>query len=245
LTRRAPAGAAAARNATLVVRAEQTQAPTSSAPAPPSPSSNNEPDWVPVCLPEDLPKGVRKEVSVDGQQVLLFWYRNQIYCIQARSPAEGAYSEGFVKAKFTQDYCIECPSTGSLFSLNDGSIKSWYPNNSVLRALTPQSTCPNMEIFPVKLSQEAIYVDVSGAQFRGPAYANKGGANTSLENNNVFAVQPTVYFDGMDPTEQNATPLMQPNEKQATNPAIVILGVALVAAVVTVGYAIVKFVQLP
>ncbi len=46
--------------------------------------------------------GVRKEVEVDGAQVLLFWYRNQIYCTQSRSPAEGAYSEGLIKAKFTQ-----------------------------------------------------------------------------------------------------------------------------------------------
>ena len=45
---------------------------------------------------------MRKEVDVDGRQVLLFWYRNQIYAIQGRSPAEGAYSEGFIKAKFTQ-----------------------------------------------------------------------------------------------------------------------------------------------
>lgn len=109
-----------------------------------------------------------------------------------RSPAEGAYSEGFIRAKFTQDFCIggeggracfllclealpaasamqsimhahlagsskaskarhdsqmvpperlwlcrhatcrsrpaasaECPATGSLFSLKDGSIVSW------------------------------------------------------------------------------------------------------------------------
>jgi len=46
--------------------------------------------------------GVRKEVEVDGRQVLMFWYRNQLYAIEARSPAEGAYSEGFIKAKFTQ-----------------------------------------------------------------------------------------------------------------------------------------------
>jgi hypothetical protein len=32
----------------------------------------------------------------------MFWYRNEIYAIEARSPAEGAYSEGFIKAKFTQ-----------------------------------------------------------------------------------------------------------------------------------------------
>lgn len=28
--------------------------------------------------------GTRKEVRVDGKTVLLFWYRNQIYAIEAR-----------------------------------------------------------------------------------------------------------------------------------------------------------------
>jgi hypothetical protein len=45
---------------------------------------------------------VRKEFDINGRQVLVFWYRNQIYAIEARSPAEGAYSEGFIRAKFTQ-----------------------------------------------------------------------------------------------------------------------------------------------
>ena len=39
---------------------------------------------------------------MDGASVLLFWYRNQMFAIEGRSPAEGAYSEGFIKAKFTQ-----------------------------------------------------------------------------------------------------------------------------------------------
>lgn len=46
--------------------------------------------------------GVRKEFDVEGRQVLMFWYRNEIYAIEARSPSEGAYSEGFIRAKFTQ-----------------------------------------------------------------------------------------------------------------------------------------------
>ena len=71
----------------------------------------------------------------------------------ARSPAEGAYSEGFIKAKFTQDFGIECPATGSVFSLKDGSILEWYPGNVVLRALTPASTCRPLEVYPVKLTQ--------------------------------------------------------------------------------------------
>ena len=65
---------------------------------------------MPVCKPEDLPKGVlcfllecffngtwvslskltwyftgtRKEVRVGGVSVLLFWYRQQIYAIESR-----------------------------------------------------------------------------------------------------------------------------------------------------------------
>jgi hypothetical protein len=45
---------------------------------------------------------VRKEFDVNGLSVLVFWYRNQLYAIESRSPAEGAYAEGFIKAKFTQ-----------------------------------------------------------------------------------------------------------------------------------------------
>lgn len=114
-----------------------TGAPVCAAPQP-SPTPDDS-EWVPVIAPEELPKGVRKEVRINGASVLMFWYRNQIYAIDARSPAEGAYSEGFIKAKFTQDFGIECPTTGSVFSLRDGSIMEWYPSNPVLRALTPRT----------------------------------------------------------------------------------------------------------
>ena len=65
---------------------------------------------------------MRKEARVQGKGVLLFWYRNQIYAIESRSPAEGAYSEGFADAKLTQDFCIECPTTKTLFSLKTGEV---------------------------------------------------------------------------------------------------------------------------
>ena len=81
-----------------------------------------------------------------------------------RSPAEGAYSEGFIASKFTQDFCIECPATSSLFSLKSGEIVSWYPNNPVLRMLTPQDTCRKLQIYPVKLTQvSALYPNLRGA----------------------------------------------------------------------------------
>jgi hypothetical protein len=310
---------------------------------------------------------VRKEVDVNGREVLLFWYRNQIYCIQSRSPAEGAYSEGFIRAKFTQvrlagrrgageprtaaagaagaralrgnelqapasarrrpcpappplawaaphtpptpphptpphptppprptphaaaqDFAIECPSTGSLFSLKDGAVLDWYPNNKVLRALTPRDQCkplevrrtggaggstgggpsararprravqreplraaqpphlprptratrPPVQIYPVKLDQRAVYVDVTqGASAR----RDKGGAGTSLENNNVFTVQPTVYFEGMDPRYEEASLYQISSEADKPNPAIalaatVALGIIAVAGTATAIY---------
>ncbi|KAF8062044.1 OVA1 [Scenedesmus sp. PABB004] len=167
----------------------------------------------------------------------MFWYRNAIYAIEARSPAEGAYSEGFIKAKFTQDYCIECPATGSLFSLKDGSIAAWYPGNPVLRALTPQDTCRPLDIYPVKLTQEALYVDVSNKRVR--AYSDRGGAGTSLENNNVFTVQPTVYFEGMDPATESASMYTDVDSMPpgALNPATVTVGIVALGIVAVAGSA--------
>ena len=60
----------------------------------------------------------------------------------------------------------ECPGTGTLFSLKDGSIVSWYPSNPVLRMLTPKDTCRTLEIYPVHLGESAISVNVSGACVR-------------------------------------------------------------------------------
>ena len=188
--------------------------------------------FVPVMRPEDLPKGVRKEVRVEGKSVLLFWYRNQIYAIESRSPAEGAYSEGFIRAKFTQDFAIECPSTGTLFSLKDGSIQSWYPNNPVLRMLTPQDTCRNLEIYPVKLEQEAISVDVSGSVKANTTQMTKGGSDTSLENNNVYGLEPRMYVEGADAEESTVGKV-----------ASVGVSVLSVAALVAVGIAVVTYIS--
>mmetsp|Transcript_15848 Transcript_15848/g.45361 ORF Transcript_15848/g.45361 Transcript_15848/m.45361 type:complete len:250 (+) Transcript_15848:91-840(+) len=188
--------------------------------------------FVPVMRPEDLPKGVRKEVRVEGKSVLLFWYRNQIYAIESRSPAEGAYSEGFIRAKFTQDFGIECPSTGTLFSLKDGSIQSWYPNNPVLRMLTPQDTCRKLEIYPVKLEQDAISVDVSGSVKANTSQMTKGGSDTSLENNNVYGLEPRMYVEGADTEESTVGKV-----------ASVGVSVLSVAALIAVGVAVVTYIS--
>jgi hypothetical protein len=115
---------------------------------------------------------------------------------------------------------------------------SWYPNNAVLRAITPASLCRPLEIFPVKLTQEAILVNVSTGKL---GTAAKGGAGTSIENNNVFAVQPTVYFEGMDPAKEAASVMQDGPQIGGTNPAVIILGVAAVASSAAVVIALLAY----
>ncbi|KAL4536675.1 hypothetical protein Ndes2437B_g06080 [Nannochloris sp. 'desiccata'] len=195
--------------------------------------------FIPVMRPEDLPKGTRKEVRVEGKGVLIFWYRNSIYAIEARSPAEGAYSEGFIRAKFTQDFAIECPGTGTLFSLKDGSIISWYPNNFVLRMLTPQDTCRNLEIYPVKLGQDSISVDISGSTTRATGgNLTKGGSDTSLENNNVYGLEPKVYVEGVSVEEGAGS-----NSNAIAQVATAAVGVLAVGAVGAVAVALFKYIS--
>ena len=167
--------------------------------------------------------------------MLMFWYRNQIYAIEARSPAEGAYSEGFIRSKFTQDFAIECPATGTLFSLKDGSIITWYPNNLVLRMLTPVSTCRPLEIYPVKLEQDAIGVDISGSTTRiTNTTTTKGGSDTSLENNNVYGLEPKVYVEGSPADEAVSTSAI-------AQVATTTVGVLAVGAVGAVSIALFKY----
>ena len=58
--------------------------------------------WVPVVPLSALPKGERRVIIQDGEEILLLWYKDEVFAIENRSPAEGAYSEGLLNAKLTQ-----------------------------------------------------------------------------------------------------------------------------------------------
>lgn len=59
-----------------------------------------------------------------------------------------------------QDGCIVCPTTESTFDLRTGAVRDWYPNNPVLRALTPALS--TLYIFPVKTDEKNIYIRIEG-----------------------------------------------------------------------------------
>ncbi|XP_061374154.1 uncharacterized protein LOC133316423 [Gastrolobium bilobum] len=117
-------------------------------------------NWVPVVPLSALPRGERRVIIQDGETILLLWYKDQVYAIENRSPAEGAYSEGLLNAKLTQDGCIVCPTTDSTFDLRTGDIKEWYPNNPVLRVLTPALRA--LFVYPVKTDEQNIYISMRG-----------------------------------------------------------------------------------
>eukprot|EP00898_Chlorokybus_atmophyticus_P000196 jgi/Chlat1/1177/Chrsp113S01641 len=195
-------------------------------------------EWVAAADIQDLPKGERLVVSAGGRDILLFWYKQQIYAIENRSPAEGAYSEGFVKGMLTQDGCIVCPTTNSSFYISNGNVKDWYPGNFVLAKLTPES---KLLTFPVEIDSQNIYVKVSGgnavswaanANAMTSFKASFGGSDTSIDKNNVYAVEPTVYIEGTTP-EQGVSEDV--DVKATVKPATVITGTVSVAVVALSG----------
>ena len=72
--------------------------------------------------------------------------------------------------------------------------------------ITPQSLCRKLDIFPVKLTQEAISVDVSGAALTASTLSGRGGADTSIDLNNVFAEETRQYYEGQDPESEPDRP---------------------------------------
>ncbi|XP_062182608.1 uncharacterized protein LOC133886786 [Phragmites australis] len=176
--------------------AEVSGAEPSSAPAPPQDGGGGGASWVPVVPLAALPRGERRVIVQDGEEILLLWYKDQVYAIENRSPAEGAYTEGLLNAKLTQDGCIVCPSTDSTFDLRSGEIKEWYPKNPVLRALTP--ALRKLFVYRVKTDEENIYISISGAESAGSAeivFSGKAQPGVTASDVNVEEVRMIVDED--------------------------------------------------
>lgn len=67
-----------------------------------SPPGGDGKNWVPVVPLAALPKGERRVIIQGNETILLLWYKDEVFAIENRSPAEGAYSEGLINAKLTQ-----------------------------------------------------------------------------------------------------------------------------------------------
>ncbi|XP_052191399.1 uncharacterized protein LOC127800683 [Diospyros lotus] len=161
-----------------------------------SASGDERKSWVPVVPVAALPKGERRVIIQEGETILLLWYKDEVFAIENRSPAEGAYSEGLLNAKLTQDGCIVCPTTDSTFDLQTGAIKEWYPKNPVLRVLTP--ALRNLFVYPVKIDEENIYISMGGVSSDASAeiiFSGKAQPGVTASDVNVDEVKMVVDED--------------------------------------------------
>lgn len=84
--------------------------------------SKTDENWVPVVPLAALPKGERRVIIQGGETILLLWFKDEVFAIENRSPAEGAYSEGLLNAKLTQVIVFfttnfHCPACHALLML--------------------------------------------------------------------------------------------------------------------------------
>ena len=70
----------------------------------------------------------------------------------------------------------------------------------------------------------------------------KGGAGTSLEDNNIFSVNPTVYFEGMDPTKEAAN-IYQQGPTSGPNAAVALTATVAVGIVAVIGTASILYME--
>ncbi|KAF5727071.1 hypothetical protein HS088_TW22G00758 [Tripterygium wilfordii] len=163
-----------------------------------SSGGSGELNWVPVVPLAALPRGERRVIIQDGEEILLLWYKDQVFAIENRSPAEGAYTEGLLNAKLTQDGCIVCPSTDSTFDLRTGEVKEWYPKNPVLRALTP--SLRTLYIYPIKTDEQNIYISMGGGEKSDAlaeiVFSGKAQPGMTASDVNVEEVKMIVDEDG-------------------------------------------------
>lgn len=187
-------------------------------------------EWAKLMPLDEVPPGTRKLFSYGGLSLMLFWYRNKLYCVESRSPAEGAYSEGFIDALLSQEYTIECPTTKTTFDIRTGKIMDWYPDNPVLAFLTPKDTCRDLVVVKVKTDDESVYIDASDERFQDKQSLTKGGYDTSAETNNVFGLEPKMYVEGRNPGDMEPdTPMVSTRKLSPATLAVSTLAVAVVA----------------
>lgn len=101
-TLRAAAGHCRHSSSRLACRAAEVSGAEPSAPAAEGAGGSGGASWVPVVPLAALPRGERRVIVQDGEEILLLWYKDQVFAIENRSPAEGAYTEGLLNAKLTQ-----------------------------------------------------------------------------------------------------------------------------------------------
>ncbi|MGL5875665.1 MAG: Rieske (2Fe-2S) protein [Xenococcaceae cyanobacterium] len=114
--------------------------------------------WTKVLPVESLSEGTRQVVKVGAKSILLLNHSSQIYAVENSCPH---LKLSMKKGKLTEDGAIICPWHRSAFDLRTGNVKEWTPWPPIVgKALGTISTQKSLSVFPVRVEENSIWVDV-------------------------------------------------------------------------------------
>ena len=112
--------------------------------------------WTQAVSSDQLAKGERKVIKVDGHSILLIHDQDgQIYAVGSACP----HMKLPLKGGKMQDHTITCPWHHSQFDLHTGDVQAWSPwppaVGRMLGALSREKALP---VFPTKVEDGTIWV---------------------------------------------------------------------------------------
>lgn len=114
--------------------------------------------WVPALSLLELQQNQRHKLSINQQNILLLWHQNAVHAIQSQCPH---FNLPLTKGILTDDCAIICPFHKSAFDLKTGEVACWSPWPPVVGKLLGKiSKEKPLKIYPTRIEQEMIYVDV-------------------------------------------------------------------------------------
>lgn len=114
--------------------------------------------WIKVLPVDSLSKDTRKVVKVGKRNILLLYHDDRLVAVDNICPH---LKLPLKKGEITEDGAIICPWHRSAFDLCTGNVKQWTPWPPVVgKVLGTISSEKNLPVFPVRVEEGSIWVDV-------------------------------------------------------------------------------------
>ena len=105
----------------------------------------------------EFKEGMKKQVLVEGREILLARVGDKFYAVSNRCPHMG----GELAAGQLKGTVITCPLHGSQFDITDGRNIRWLKSSGFLSAVSKAIKPPRpLPVYNVRIDGEAILVEV-------------------------------------------------------------------------------------
>jgi 3-phenylpropionate/trans-cinnamate dioxygenase ferredoxin subunit len=114
-------------------------------------------DFIEIGKTKELADGTMKEVSIQGQNILLAHIGDKYYATASRCPHMGGnLSKGKLEGTI-----VTCPRHGSQFDLKDGRVIRWLKGSGVISAIGKVMKRPtNLKAYVAKVENGKIFVKI-------------------------------------------------------------------------------------